>query len=486
LKSRTLAVDVIEHLHLLPILFEKKWDAEKQQWRTERYPTMQDAVRTLGHLVSTTASRQQGIITIEMTFRDAQLAAAIANAYVDALQRALNENAFSLAKKNRLFIASQLDKTRQDLDSAEEALKEFEQTYTIIALDAQTKATVEATAAIEGQIRAREVQLGVHQRLLTGARREVYLLEEELQAWRAQLARLQHGVPSPRPVSDHQASNHQAVEDQAWLSIDQAPDIKLRYARLQREAQVQNKLYALLAQQLEQAKIDEARDETTAFQVIDRAIPPERKFGPKRTLIVLLATVASLFVVVGLTFFRDHVNTPTRTRDQVEQQVGLPLLVAIPAVDPPRRRRQRQQAPLPVTNSSVLQPSEPATTEALRYLYTRLKQLHHEQRIQTILCVGAGSDADIAPLLANLAMVAASAGERTLLIDSNVQQPVLHGLLHCSLTPGLADALATPECCQHIIQNTPCANLHLVAAGTVTSATSAALESPALDTLITR
>src|SRR5262249_14493157 len=135
---------------------------------------------------------------------------------------------------------------------------------------------------------------------------------------------------------------------------------------------------------------------------------------------------------------------------------------------------------------SVLQPSEPATTEALRYLYTRLKQLHHEQRIQTIVCVGAGSDDDAASLLANLAMVAASAGERMLLIDSNVRQPVLHSLLHCSLTPGLADALATPECCQHVIQSTTCVNLHLVAAGTVTSATYATFESPALDTLLTR
>ena len=480
LQSRTLAVDVIEHLHLLPILFVKRWDAEKQQWRTRPYPTLQDAVRLLHGLVSITLNRQGGVITIAATHADAGLAAAIANAYVEALQRALNENAFSLATKNRVFIASQLEKTRQDLDSAEEALKQFEQTYTIIALEAQTKATVEATATIEGQIRAREVQLGVQQRLLTGASREVYLLQEELQAWRAQLARLQHGLPAPRPVSDHQA-----IEDQAWLSFDQAPDVKLRYARLQREALVQNKLFALLAQQLEQAKIDEARDET-AFQSLDRALPPERKFKPKRTMTVLLAMVASTFVGIILAFFREYVDTTIRTREQVERQVGLPLLVAVPAVGPPRRRRQRHQAHLGVTGSPVLQPSDTAVTEALRYLYTRLKQVHHGQRLQTILCVGAGPDDDTVSLLANLAMVAASTGERTLLVDGNVRQPALHSLLHCLLSPGLADVLATPEGWQHVIQKTPFTNLHLVAAGTVTPATCAALESSALDTLLTQ
>jgi uncharacterized protein involved in exopolysaccharide biosynthesis len=58
---------------------------------------------------------------------DPVLAAAIANSYLAALQETLNENAFSLAKKNRVFIAGQLEKTRQDLDRAEEALKQFEQ-----------------------------------------------------------------------------------------------------------------------------------------------------------------------------------------------------------------------------------------------------------------------------------------------------------------------------------------------------------------------
>jgi len=102
LQSRTLATDVIEHLDLLHVLFVKQWDAEKQQWRTTPPPTLQDAVRTLGGLVSTTASRQ-GLMTIAVTHTDAVLATTIANAYVDALQRALNENAFSLRTSDTVW-----------------------------------------------------------------------------------------------------------------------------------------------------------------------------------------------------------------------------------------------------------------------------------------------------------------------------------------------------------------------------------------------
>ena len=58
------------------------------------------------------------------------------------------------------------------------------------------------------------------------------------------------------------ATNPQAAEGQVWIAFDEAPEVKLHYTRLQREAQVQGKLFILLAQQLEQAKIEEARDET--------------------------------------------------------------------------------------------------------------------------------------------------------------------------------------------------------------------------------
>ena len=123
-------MEVIQSLDLLPILFAKKWHAEKQQWQTNKPPTLQDAVRELDTLVSITANRQN-VITIAVSHTNPVLAATIANRYIEALQRALNDNAFSIAKKNRIFIAAQLENTRKDLAIAEETLKQFEQTHKI-------------------------------------------------------------------------------------------------------------------------------------------------------------------------------------------------------------------------------------------------------------------------------------------------------------------------------------------------------------------
>jgi tyrosine-protein kinase Etk/Wzc len=475
LRSRTLAVEVIQSLDLLPLLFAKQWHAEQRQWLTHKPPTLQDAARKLDTLVSMTASRQN-VITIAVSHTDPVLAATIANRYIDALQNAVNTNAFSIAKKNRTFIAAQLENTRKDLANAEEMLRQFEQTHKIVALEAQTIAAVKAIAEVEAQIREKEVQVGVFQRLITKANREVYLVQEELRELRAQLAQLQYGGPE---LSQAQAS--QKLENQLHPSLAEAPEIKLQYARLQREALVQNKLFTLLAQQLEQAKIEEARDET-AFQVLDRAVPPERKSKPARALTVLLSLLVSLFVGVMLAFVRESMDPTVRTKDQVERHVGLALLVTLPAAQAPRQRRRGRTLPPEMTPGAF--PPDTSATQALRYLHTRLKRLKSERPIQTVLLVAPAPGDTTAALLVDLAMVAASTGERTLLVDSNMHQPSLHSLLHCGLTPGLADVLATPEVWPQSIQSTQADNLHLVAAGTVTPTTSAVLESSTFETLL--
>jgi G-rich domain on putative tyrosine kinase len=213
--------------------------------------------------------------------------------------------------------------------------------------------------------------VGVYQRLITGANREVYLLKEELRELRAQLAQLQYGVPESA-----QATAGPKLENQIHPSLTEAPEIKFQYTRLQREALVQNKLFTLLAQQLEQAKIDEARDET-AFQVLDRAIPSERKSKPARVLTVLLSMLVSLFAGVILAFVREYADAIIHTKEQVERLAGLALLVTLPAVEPPRHRWRRRTLPPTIDPPVASLPGTPAT-QALRYLHTRLKRLKSE------------------------------------------------------------------------------------------------------------
>jgi uncharacterized protein involved in exopolysaccharide biosynthesis/Mrp family chromosome partitioning ATPase len=480
LHSRTLAEDVIQELNLLPRLFAKQWDAIQQRWQTSKPPTMHDAVRELASLVTITTERKTNVVTIAVEQTDAALAATIANQYIEALQRTLNDKAFSLAKKNRLFTESQVQKTRQELTTAEEALRQFEQQHKIVALEAQMTAAVNVIAMLEGEIMAKEVQLRVLQRSVTGASREATLLQEELQGLRAQLERLLHGSGA-----SHQPVPEAVPNAQVFPAVAEVPEIKLQYSRLQREAILQGKLFTLLMQQLEQAKIEETQDEM-AFQVLDRAIPPRQHVKPRRLRSVALAAIVGAFLGVFASFFREYLDPIIHTREQVERQIGIPVLATVPLSRARMRRLQPRQAVSERAELVLPQPSDTAVVEAYRYLYTRLKHLNGERRLRTVLFTSAGPDETLPTLLTNFAIIAAGVGEKILLVDSNARQPTLHHLLQCPPTPGLAEILANPEEWRKGIQATSVANLHLLPTGTVSSVTFTAFEAPVFDLLLAR
>jgi tyrosine-protein kinase Etk/Wzc len=68
---------------------------------------------------------------------------------------------------------------------------------------------------------------------------------------------------------------------------------------------VQETVYTLLTQQLEQAKIAEARD-TPTVQTLDQAVPADRKSKPKIKLNIAIAGITSLLVGLLLAFFLEY------------------------------------------------------------------------------------------------------------------------------------------------------------------------------------
>ncbi len=79
----------------------------------------------------------------------------------------------------------------------------------------------------------------------------------------------------------------------------------LKRQRLQRDVEIQSKLYAFLTQKDEESKIQEGRD-TPTIQIMDVASSPIKRFKPKRTIMVLgysiIAFVLSALYVILLEF----------------------------------------------------------------------------------------------------------------------------------------------------------------------------------------
>ena len=290
LKSRTMAEDVIQALALMKVLFEDGQDEP---------PTLQDAVRSLSGITEIIDDKK-GLISISVEYKDPEIAADIANQYPIELQRFLSENALSMAKRNRIFVENQLYKVKKELREAEEALKGFQVNKKIVAMDAQTEASIMALANLKGQITAKEVQLGVIKQYSTPSNPDVLTIKDELRELKKQLAMVESKSGNP--------------ETGAMPSFSEAPTLGLQYIRLKRKAVTHQKIFELLTQQYEMAKIDEAKEDIT-FQVIDRAIAPEKRIKPKRRLNVMLAGVVSLFAGIFLVFFLEYLSNLKEPRD---------------------------------------------------------------------------------------------------------------------------------------------------------------------------
>lgn len=281
LKSRIMADDVVRELNLMQ-RYEKT--------------TMQDTRKALEGATSIVVTKEK-VIKITVEDKDPKMASDIANLYVTNLERLNQTLSVSKARENRKFIEQRLKETQNALVKVENNLKEFQTQNRTVAIEAQSRAMIEAAATIQAQIMAQEVQLQVMGTYLSAEHPEVSRVQSSLAELRKQLRIMESG----------KSGKERMAEDRLRPAITSVPALALEYGRLARDLKVQETLYALLMSQYEQAKIAEARD-TPTVQVLDPAIPAERKSRPSIRLNVFIAGMLSLLIAICWTFLREAIN----------------------------------------------------------------------------------------------------------------------------------------------------------------------------------
>jgi len=277
LKSRIMADDIIRRFNLM------------EHYETK---TMHDARGSLEGATRIVVTKEK-VIKVAVEDKDPQLASDIANFYVSNLDRLNQTLSVSKARENRKFIEQRVAETQTALVKVEDALKEFQTQNRTVAIEAQSKAMIEATAMIQAQIMAQEVQLQVMGSYLSSNNPEIARVQSSISELRKQLQIMETG----------KSGKERLPGDRLRPAITSVPTLALEYGRLARDLKVQETLYALLISQYEQAKLTEARD-TPTVQVLDPAIPAERKSRPKILLNVLIAGILSLFVGLFWAFVR--------------------------------------------------------------------------------------------------------------------------------------------------------------------------------------
>ena len=254
-----------------------------------------EARKKLARFTDIEEDRKSGVITLTVTDYEPKVAAQIANAYVEELNRLAVDLNTSSAHRERQFLEDRLAAAKQDLARASAALSQFTSKNSMVDPQNEGRVLMDAAARMQGELIASETELKGLQQIYSDDNVRVRTLKARMAELESQLRKLV-GHSSNAPGQDT------AAGWSAYPSMDTLPALGSHYADLYREAKIQEAVYAFVTQQFEMARIQEAK-ELPIVRVMDAGVAPEKRSSPIRSLIVagsvLGALVLACFWVVG-------------------------------------------------------------------------------------------------------------------------------------------------------------------------------------------
>jgi uncharacterized protein involved in exopolysaccharide biosynthesis len=256
-----------------------------------RRASSEKAMRQLKDL-SKFASSEDGIVKISVTAKTRELAALIANTYVAELDSFLRFSNISRGRNMRVFIEKRLGQLDTSLAAASDSLETFQKVNSVVSVDEETKAAIDAYARMKSDLSVQEAE---YEAARSGANDDnpyVDNIRRRMEASRDALRKLEVGGSSGFGVG-------------FGVSFAKLPVVAAQFARRYLDFKIQQEAYATLYQQYEYARILEARDSPT-LTVLDYAVPPERRSSPRRFTIVLAVLMFGLLSGIAFSFLMEY------------------------------------------------------------------------------------------------------------------------------------------------------------------------------------
>lgn len=201
------------------------------------------------------------------------LSAYVTNLYAKALDRYNRERLMTTAHNTRVFIESEYNNRMLQLDTAYAKLQAFQEEHKAISLSDQLSSTVTAAALLGSEAQQLEMQIAVEERELNPNSTRIEMLRAQLEEAKSALKKYDEGG-----VGDY------------VIALNNVPALARTLAGYTREVKLLEQISAYLRQQLETEKINEQRD-LPSLQVLDAAIPPEKRSSPSHGMSLLLGIV---------------------------------------------------------------------------------------------------------------------------------------------------------------------------------------------------
>ncbi|HVU16189.1 MAG TPA: polysaccharide biosynthesis tyrosine autokinase [Candidatus Didemnitutus sp.] len=210
----------------------------------------------------------------------------------------------------------------------------------------------------------------------------------------------------------------------------------------------EQRLLTTLKLTLRQREIDFTVPKKT-IEILNIAEPPQFASRPNWALNLIFAIAFGGILGVGAAVLVEYFDTSFRNVADVETKLNLPVLGVIP----------QSREPAEFHDSAA------AEGEPFRVLQTNLNLALRAGQSTALAIFSAGPGEGKSTTLRQLALTMVAAGEKVLLIDSDVRRPTQHRLAGVAREPGLTDVLLNKISWTQAVRRDPAHGLDLLPAG---------------------
>ncbi|MCD9467701.1 polysaccharide biosynthesis tyrosine autokinase [Photobacterium iliopiscarium] len=420
-----------------------------------------DAIQGLQNALSITEQgKQTGILKLSMVGENRTK---IKNILNDISQTYFLQNVArnsAEAENSLAFLKQHLPKIKQQLTLAEDKLNRYRQKNESVDLPLEAKTTLDTMVTLETQLNQLTFKESDISQLYTKAHPAYIALLDKRKTLMKEKMRLNK-------------------------RIEKLPKTQRAVLRLTRDVEVNQQIYVQLLNKVQELSIVKAST-VGNVRILDNAQAYSQTVKPKKSLIVVLATLLGGMFSVAIVLLRAALHRGVENPDEIEA-LGLPVYASIPLSplqsDLDKKYKLKKKHIVEETLLTIANPAD-LSIEALRSLRTSLHFAMMEARNNIVMISGPSPSIGKSFVTANMAAVMAKGGQRVLIIDADMRKGQMERQMCVDNKPGLADYLSGQQTIEQVIKSPGVEHLDFIARGAVPPNPSELLMHPRLKTLL--
>lgn len=293
----------------------------------------------------------------------------------------------------------------------------------------------------------------------------------------AEIKNIQGAVARDLSVIERQEGSESALFEASRKKAVELNLKELEFHRLDRMRAQNEKLYAVLLEQLKEADLRRMMN-TNNIRMIDVATEPKEPIAPRVSMNVLVSLIVALVLGIGLAVLREQLDNTLKTPEDIEQKLHVTFLGLLPEVveDDPLRAggpvRKGAKAPRRIKTElapELLVHERPTSgiAEAARSLRTNLMFMNPDEPYRRLLVTSAAPSEGKTTVAVSIAISLAQGGQKVCIVDCDLRRPRLHRIFDRAGDIGLMNAILGEVTVDEIAKPTIVPNLYSVPCGPI-------------------